>query len=126
MTGQMAGETVLLSSFCGFCDIRPEEGRTVNVLRRLLLPLFLAALVGAIWPLTAFAATDPNLGTAGNFAVLSGAGMTNTGPSWITGAIGASAAGITGFPPGTAGPRHIGDSAYTTAETDLVGTFTRA
>jgi hypothetical protein len=52
--------------------------------------------------------------------------MTNTGPSWITGAIGASVAGITGFPPGTAGPQHIGDSAYTTAETDLVGTYTRA
>ncbi|HEV3096987.1 MAG TPA: ice-binding family protein [Candidatus Dormibacteraeota bacterium] len=58
--------------------------------------------------------------------MLSGAGMTNTGPSWITGAIGASSAGITGFPPGTAGPQHIGDSTYTTAETDLVGTFTRA
>jgi hypothetical protein len=69
------------------------------------------------------AATDPGLGTAGNFAVLSGAGMTNTGPSWITGAIGASVAGITGFPPGTAGPQHIGDSAYTVAETDLVTAY---
>lgn len=98
----------------------------MNGLRRLLLPLFLAALVGAIWPLTAFAATDPNLGTAGNFAVLSGAGMTNTGPSWITGAIGASAAGITGFPPGTAGPQHSGDSVYTTAETDLVTAYNNA
>jgi len=95
-------------------------------MRRLLLPLFLAALVGAIWPLTALAATDPGLGTAGNFAVLSGAGMTNTGPSWITGAIGASSAGITGFPPGTAGPQHAGDSAYTTAETDLVTAYNNA
>jgi hypothetical protein len=95
-------------------------------MRRLLLSLFLVALLGAIWPLTAFAATDPNLGTAGNFAVLSGAGMTNTGPSWISGAIGASSAGITGFPPGTAGPQHIGDSAYTTAETDLVTAYNNA
>jgi len=95
-------------------------------MRRSAISLGLAALVLLIWPATAFAATDPLLNTAGNFAVLSGAGMTNTGPSWITGAIGASTAGITGFPPGTAGPRHIGDSAYTTAETDLVGTFTRA
>jgi len=95
-------------------------------MRRLLLPLFLAALVGAIWPLTALAATDPGLGTAGNFAVLSGAGLTNTGPSWITGAIGASSAGITGFPPGTAGPQHAGDSAYTTAETDLVTAYNNA
>jgi hypothetical protein len=98
----------------------------VNVLRRLVIPLFLVALVGAIWPLTALAATDPGLGTAGNFAVLSGAGLTNTGPSWITGAIGASSAGITGFPPGTAGPQHAGDSAYTTAETDLVTAYNNA
>jgi hypothetical protein len=95
-------------------------------MRRSVISVGLAAIVILIWPATAFAATDPLLNTAGNFAVLSGAGMTNTGPSWITGAIGASSAGITGFPPGTAGPQHIGDSAYTTAETDLVGTFTRA
>ena len=95
-------------------------------MRRSLISVGLAALFVLIWPAIALAATDPNLGTAGNFAVLSGAGMTNTGPSWITGAIGASSAGITGFPPGTAGPQHVGDSAYTTAETDLVGTFTRA
>jgi hypothetical protein len=86
----------------------------------------LAALVFLTWPAIALAATDPLLNSAGNFAVLSGAGLTNTGPSWITGTIGASGAGITGFPPGTAGPQHIGDSVYTTAETDLVGTFTRA
>jgi hypothetical protein len=95
-------------------------------MRRPVIAVGLAALILLIWPATAFAATDPLLNTAGNFAVLSGAGMTNTGPSWITGAIGASSAGITGFPPGTAGPQHIGDSTYTTAETDLVGTFTRA
>jgi hypothetical protein len=95
-------------------------------MRRTVISLSLAALLVLIWPATAFAATDPLLNTAGNFAVLSGAGMTNTGPSWITGAIGASSAGITGFPPGTAGPQHVGDSVYTTAETDLVGTYTRA
>jgi len=49
--------------------------------------------------------------------------MTNTGPSWISGWIGASGAGITGFPPGTAGPKHIGDSTYTTAETDLTNAY---
>jgi len=92
-------------------------------MRRTLIALFVSALTVLIWPATALAATDPGLGTAGNFAVLSGAGMTNTGPSWITGAIGASSAGITGFPPGTAGPQHAGDSAYTTAETDLVTAY---
>jgi ice-binding like protein len=95
----------------------------VNKMRRFVLPLFLAALVGAIWPLTALAATDPGLASAGNFAVLAGAGLTNTGPSWITGAIGASGAGITGFPPGTAGPQHAGDGVYTTAETDLTAAY---
>jgi hypothetical protein len=92
-------------------------------MRRSIVSISLAALAVLIWPATALAATDPGLGTAGNFAVLSGAGMTNTGPSWITGAIGASVAGITGFPPGTAGPQHVGDSAYTVAETDLVTAY---
>ena len=95
-------------------------------MRRSLISLGIAALVILIWPLTAFAATDPRLNSAGTFAVLLGAGMTNTGPSWITGAIGATGAGITGFPPGTAGPQHVGDSVFTTAETDLTGTVTRA
>jgi hypothetical protein len=95
-------------------------------MRRSVLSLSLAALVILTWPATAFAATDPGLATAGNFAVLSGAGMTNTGPSWITGAIGASSAGITGFPPGTAGPKHVGDSTYTVAETDLVTAYNNA
>jgi hypothetical protein len=95
-------------------------------MRRIVLSLSLVALVILIWPATALAATLPPLGSAGNFAVLSGAGMTNTGPSWITGAIGASGAGITGFPPGTSGPKHIGDSAFTTGETDLTAAYTNA
>ena len=96
-------------------------------MRRSVISIGLAALVILIWPLTAFAATDPLLNSAGTFAVLSGngVGMTNTGPSWITGAIGA-ASGITGFPPGAAGPQHIGDAVFTTAQTDLSGTITRA
>jgi len=95
-------------------------------MRRSVVPIVLAGVFILIWPLTALAATDPGLATAGNFAVLSGAGMTNTGPSWITGAIGASSAGITGFPPGTAGPQHVGDSTYTVAETDLVTAYNNA
>jgi hypothetical protein len=95
-------------------------------MRRSVVSIILAGIFIVIWPLTALAATDPGLATAGNFAVLSGAGMTNTGPSWITGAIGASSAGITGFPPGTAGPQHVGDSTYTVAETDLVTAYNNA
>jgi len=96
-------------------------------MRRSLISFGLAALVVLIWPATALAATDPGLGSAGNFAVLAGNGtsLTNTGPSWITGAIGA-AAGIVGFPPGTAGPQHNGDAVYTTAQTNLVSAFANA
>ena len=90
--------------------------------RRLLIPLFLAAVVVAITPLTALAATLPLLGTAGNFAVLANTTITNTGPSWITGQIGVATppGAITNFPPGTSGAKHHADSTATTAETNLV------
>jgi hypothetical protein len=95
--------------------------------RRLLLPLFLAAFAGAMWPLSALAATDPGLGSAGNFAVLAGTTVTNTGPSWITGAVGvAPGSAITGFPPATAGPQHKGDSVATTAQTNNTAAYTNA
>jgi hypothetical protein len=96
-------------------------------MRRSLISLGLVALVLLIWPAIALAATDPGLGSAGNFAVLAGTGtsLTNTGPSWITGAVGA-AAGITGFPPGTAGPQHNADTTYNTAHTDLTTAFANA
>jgi len=96
-------------------------------MRRSIISISLAGLTLLMWPATAFAATDPGLGTAGNFAVLAGTGtsLTNTGPSWVTGQIGA-AAGITGFPPGTAGPQHNADAVYTTAQTDLVAAYNGA
>lgn len=99
----------------------------MNRLRRLLFPLFVAALVGAFGPLTALAATDPGLASAGNFAVLAGTTVTNTGPSWITGQVGvAPGSAVTGFPPGTSGPQHKGDSVATTAQTDLTAAYTNA
>ena len=96
--------------------------RSVKDVRRSLIAFSLAALVILIWPATALAATDPTLGqpTLGTFAVLSGAGMTNTGPSWISGAIGAPS--FAGFPPGVAGPQVIG-GAFTTAETELTAAY---
>jgi hypothetical protein len=96
-------------------------------MRRSLTAFGLAAIFVLIWPATALAATDPGLGSAGNFAVLAGAAasLSNTGPSWITGAVGA-AAGIIGFPPGTAGPQHNADAVYNTAETNLGTAFTNA
>jgi hypothetical protein len=100
----------------------------VKNMRRTVLSLSLAALVVLIWPATALAATNPGLLTAGDFAVLAGTTITNTGPSWITGAIGAGAAGIApgSFPPGTAGPQHVNDGVYTTAQTDLTNAYANA
>lgn len=99
----------------------------MNATRRVLLPLLLTALLGALSPLTALAATDPGLGSAGNFAVLAGTTVTNTGPSWITGQVGvAPGSAVTGFPPGTSGPQHKGDSVATTAQTNLTAAYSNA
>ena len=96
----------------------------MNGIRRLPLPILVAVLLGAIWPVTVLAATDPGLATAGNFAVLAGTTVTNTGPSWITGEVGvAPGTAIVGFPPGTSGPQHAGDSVATTAQTDLTAAY---
>ena len=71
----------------------------MNLIRRLLLPLSIAALVAVTAPLSALAATLPPLGTAGNYAVIAGTTITNTGPTWITGQMAVSpGAAITGFP----------------------------
>jgi hypothetical protein len=95
--------------------------------RRTGLSLALAAFVFLLWPASALAATDPGLGTAGNFAVLAGTTVTNTGPSWITGELGvAPGSAVTGFPPGTSGVQHKGDSVATTAQTNLTAAYVNA
>src|SRR2546430_9315533 len=82
------------------------------------LSLALAALVFFVWPASALAATDPGLGTAGNFAVLAGTTVTNTGPTWVTGQPGgAPRSAVTGFPPRTSRGQHQGDSVATTGPT---------
>jgi hypothetical protein len=96
-------------------------------MRRSLMSFSFAALIVLILPATALAATDPGLGTAGNFAVLAGTTVTNTGPTWITGELGvAPGSAVTGFPPGTSGPQHKGDSVATTAQTDLTAAYINA
>ncbi|HXN02487.1 MAG TPA: ice-binding family protein [Candidatus Dormibacteraeota bacterium] len=96
--------------------------------RRLMLATLFSILFVGANSLVALAATDPGLGGAANFAVLAGTTITNTGPSWITGAIGAGAAGIApgSFPPGTAGPQHVNDGVYTTAQTNLTTAYANA
>jgi Ice-binding-like len=97
-------------------------------MRRTVLSASLVALVILLWPATAFAATDPGLRTAGNFAVLSGTpNITNTGPTWISGQVGISpGCAVTGFPPGVSGVQHKCDAVALQAKTDLTAAYTRA
>lgn len=62
------------------------------------------------------------LGTAGNFGVLAGSAVTNTGATVISGSVGVSPSGaITGFPPGlvTNGTIHAADAVALQAQSDL-------
>jgi Ice-binding-like len=96
-------------------------------MRRSLISVGLAALVVLIWPATALAATLPPLGSAGNYAVLAGSTITNTGPSWITGKVGLSpGTSITGFPPGLSGHRDITNGAAAGAKGGLQTAYTNA
>jgi type VI secretion system secreted protein VgrG len=80
-------------------------------MRRTILSVSLVAIVVLIWPATASANFIPPLGTAGNYAVIAGSTITNTGPSWITGKMALSpGTSVTGFPPGTSGAKDIGPS----------------
>lgn len=101
--------------------------QAVRNLRRTIISLGLAAIFVLIWPATVLAATDPGLGGAGSFAVLAGTTVTNTGPTWITGQLGVSpGTAVTGFPPGTSGAQHNGDSVALTAQTNLTSAYTNA
>jgi ice-binding like protein len=97
-------------------------------MRRSVLSLGLAALVILIWPATALAAaSDPLLGTSGNYAVLAAATITNTGPSWITGQLALSpGTSVTGFPPGTVGHEDIANGASLQARTDATAAYNKA
>jgi len=104
-----------------------EQDPEVKNMRRSVISVSLAALVLLIWPATALAATDPGLGTAGNFAVLAGTTVTNTGPTWITGQLGVSpGCAVTGFPPGTSGVKHKCDAVALTAKTNLTAAYVNA
>lgn len=66
-----------------------------------------------------------NLGSAGNFLILSGSGITNTGQTVINGDIGTSPTGtIDGFPPGVVyGNIHAADPTAAQAKQDLTAAY---
>ena len=96
--------------------------------RRYTISIAISTLILGANSIAALAATDPGLVSAGNFGVLAGTTVINSaGSSWITGQLGVSpGTAVTGFPPGTSGPQHKGDSVATTAQTDLTAAYVNA
>jgi type VI secretion system secreted protein VgrG len=91
--------------------------------------IWLAITALGVFPLQAKAAIT--LGTAGNFAVLGGTTVTNTGPSVIDGGdLGVSpGSAITGFPPGIVMPPftiHAMDAVALQAQNDLATAYNAA
>ena len=91
--------------------------------------ILLAITAILVIPLPATAAIP--LGTAGNFAVLAGSTVTNTGPTVIDGGnVGVSpGSAITGFPPGSVVPPftiHAMDAVALQAQTDLTTAYNAA
>ena len=90
-------------------------------------PLLILGLILGVSALIAASVTGAqeapvNLGTTQSFAVLAGAGVTNTGPSIISGDLGTCPTpAITGFPPGTVinGTIHAADAVCLQAQSDL-------
>jgi hypothetical protein len=71
------------------------------------------------------------LGTAGNFGVLAGSTVTNTGATAVGGFSGGQVGvspgtAVTGFPPGTASAIHAGDATAATAQVDLTAAYNNA
>jgi hypothetical protein len=75
------------------------------------------------------AQTPVALGTSGNFSVLAGSTVTNTGNTVVIGNVGvAPGTAVTGFPPGivTGGVIHAGDAVAATAQADLTTAYVDA
>ena len=117
-------------------NIKREAKETVGAVRprRIgvrIAPLALVVVVAAalLAAVGAGAAQAPvGLGTADSFAVLAGAGITNTGPTTLTGDVGTfPTPSETGFGSVTlSGTNHTGDAVTQQAKTDLVTAYNTA
>jgi hypothetical protein len=112
------------------------SGRTRrSVSRRIKLPVVAVAALAVLVPISLLfasgaegAATTVPLGTTTSFAVLAGSGITNTGPTTITGDIGTfPTISITGYGSITqSGTNQAGDAVTQQAKTDLTTAFNNA
>lgn len=98
-------------------------GITVCAILTSTMPAF---AIGGAHKIAAEAPVD--LDTAGNFGVLAGTTVTNTGPTVIKGDLGVSpGASITGFPPGTVfGTTHAADATAAQAQIHLTAAYNDA
>src|SRR5579862_4714630 len=111
---------------------KPEPGSRPFRLRATwitaLFPLFGLGLLLMIVSGAAAAVTAVPLGTASSFAVLAGAGVTNTGPTTVNGDVGTfpttSESGASSMT--ITGTNHAGDAVTQGAKTDLVTAYNTA
>ncbi|MCZ3389252.1 MAG: DUF3494 domain-containing protein [Actinomycetia bacterium] len=108
--------------------IRPSKRASVAALGTGALALAVCGSLVAFGANAQAAASSVGLGTAGSFAVLAGGGITNTGPTTVTGDIGTfPTTTITGAGSLTLhGTNHAGDSVTQGAKTDLVTGYNTA
>ena len=87
--------------------------------------LVAVAIVAGLFAFQDALAQAPSLGTAGNFGVLAGSAVTNTGPTIVQGDLGVSpGTSVTGFPPGiVTGTVHVADGVALQAQSDLTTAY---
>ena len=107
---------------------RRHSARTARSLGLVAATILAVGALGSGLAANAAGPTSVGLGTAGSFAVLAGAGITNTGPTTINGDVGSYPTTTqTGFGSVTiTGTNHFGDAVTQQAKTDLVTAYNDA